>query len=167
MPSRYDVDTSQFPVVFSVMFDDMDLGEFDRMIGRYYDYVLARNEPYVSIIDARELHKIPPARVRRIIAEQRRRAMGLGVGRLIRGFAVITTNRLLNSVVSVVDWVAPLTNSWTVAATKEDAVAWAYERLRSTGSMPPPARSGVVASPNAAPLDPAAGERDPSDPRRR
>jgi len=125
----YDVDDSMFPIVRTYLDDRMDLAELDRMIARYYDMVIERGEPYVSVVDAREVRTIPTARMRRVIGDQRRRAADRGVDRLIRGIAVVTSNPLLHSTLSVVEWIAPLATTWTVTETPDEAIAWALKRL--------------------------------------
>lgn len=129
MAIRYDVDDSMFPIVRTFLDDRMDLVELEKMIARYYDLVLERGEPYVSVVDAREVRTIPTSRMRRVIGDQRRRAADRGVDRLIRGIAVVTSNKLLHSTLAVVEWIAPLSTTWTVAATPDEAIAWARVRL--------------------------------------
>lgn len=129
MAPRYHVDLSRFPIVRTTLSDGMDLGRFEQMLVEYYDAVIARGEPYVSVIDARDLHAIPGAKVRKVIADQRRRAMERGVDRLMLGYAAITSNRFLRSTIAVIDWVSPIAGTWTIVETPEEAITWAESVL--------------------------------------
>lgn len=94
---------------------------------------LARNEPHVCIMDAREVH-MPAACLRQRYSEWLRENEA-ALRRWTLGTAYICQTPAVQMMVSVMRHVARMTMPFVVTATMPPAAAWAAERFQEVGLL--------------------------------
>lgn len=90
--------------------------------------VVARDQPFVSLVDARRLTSAPSAKVRRTIADWENLNAERG-SRFNRGVVVVTESALVRGAMTALQWLSPPRVPTTYEATIEAGESWARARL--------------------------------------
>ncbi len=97
-----------------------------------YDRLLARREPFVSLVDMRPCRTMPGADVRKAIAD-----WGLRIAdereRWVVGVAFVVTHPLVRAALAVVHWQAPPRQPTRVCSDPQEALDFLVERLSLNG----------------------------------
>lgn len=97
-----------------------------------YGRLLAREQPFVSLVDMRPCLHVPSARVRKRIAEWGVRIADQRA-RYVVGVAFVVTSPLLRAALSAVHFVARPRQPTIVVANEEDALRFLAARLAAHG----------------------------------
>jgi hypothetical protein len=124
------VDGSLWPLLVVKLSRSCTMQELDVYLAERAAY-LARCQPHVCIVDAREVH-MPPACLRQRYTEWLREHEA-PLRRWMLGTAYITVSPAVKMMVSVIRHFAPLTTPFVITGTLQPAAAWAAERFQEVG----------------------------------
>src|SRR5690606_32089225 len=93
--------------------------------------IVARREPYASLVDARESHGVSPAQRQRQAEWIKRHEVDLR--KYCLGNAYVITSALARLSINVVNILKPMPAPQTVVPTVEAGAAWVAERLEAAG----------------------------------
>lgn len=136
------LDVSQFPVVVTTLVDAMEEAELSSYLDDFLAKTVAKRQPFVSIVDATQLHAMPSARARRTIADWENRHAEEG-SRYNLGVAVISESALIRGAMTALQWLSPPRVPTVFVPTMEKAYAFAGERLATVGVRLPAGRGAA------------------------
>jgi PAS domain-containing protein len=126
------IDTSRFPVVVHRWLT-ADLDEEDvRLIHEALDGILARGEPFATIVDGSRLDRLPPAPISRAL-ERWVEVNEEAVTRLSLGTATIARTVIARGVARWVLHQRRVKTQGTVVRSYEEAITWCVARLKTRG----------------------------------
>lgn len=130
--------TTHWPLVFSRLPERVELATLDAYFERFEREVLARAEPFASVLDMTPLSHLPAARTRQRAVEwsQEFEAAGLLWN---RGTALVTPNPIARAVMTSLHWLVPPKIPTTYEPDLPHAIRWAVGRLSAAGLAVGPA----------------------------
>lgn len=124
------VDGSLWPLLVVKLSRSCTMQELETYLAERAGY-LARCQPHVCIVDAREVH-LPAACLRQRYTEWLREYEA-PLRRWTLGSAYITVSPAVQMMVSVIRHFAPMTTPFVITGTLAPAAAWAAERFQEVG----------------------------------
>jgi hypothetical protein len=131
MRGGFVIDESAFPLVFINVSEGAEVAQLEEFFAAY-ERMLARNEPFANVTDVSRVRSRPNALVRQRLAEWTR-SIESRVVRLSKADARIVNNALIRGAMTAIGWLHqhPVKQEWF--SNREEAVAWAIERLEDAG----------------------------------
>ncbi|NUO53021.1 MAG: hypothetical protein HOV80_29595 [Polyangiaceae bacterium] len=131
MRGGFEIDESAFPLVFINVAEGADVAQLEQFFAAY-ERMLSRNEPFVNVTDVSRVRARPDALVRKRLAEWTR-SIEPRVVRLSKGDARVVDNALIRGAMTAISWLHqhPVKQEWF--GNRDEAVAWAIERLEEAG----------------------------------
>lgn len=135
MPGVFEVSDVHFPIVVTTYPFRMSLAALPAYHAEY-ERVLAREQPFVSLVDMRPCVEMPDADVRRAMAEWGDRVAEARM-RWVLGVSFVVTNPLVRGALTAVHWQTPPRQPTVVVSTPTEGLAFLLERLATAGIDPP------------------------------
>jgi hypothetical protein len=134
----------QWPVVIMVLADGATKQEYVGVLDAVAKHVEALHMPFVTITDSRRVRSIPPADVRRYIADWM--AAHAKTTRAV-GAVTIIDSALMRGALTALYWVFTPPTPQGVARDWSEAHAWAMERFRANHVPVPPNVANMLEPP--------------------
>ena len=127
MTARALVDESKWPRVYVTWpSEPMEDEAFEACV-MAMSALVARNQPYVIIHDARRAQRPTPRQ--RAFAAERQKQDAEGTRRLLRGVALVTSSPLIAGVLTAVNWIFPPSYPQKTFSTLTAAEEWTTAQL--------------------------------------
>lgn len=142
MGGGFEIDESAFPLVFINVAEGAEVRQLEEFFAAY-ERMLARNEPFANVTDVSRVRERPNAVVRKRLAEWTR-SIESRVIRLSKGDARVVDNALIRGAMTAISWLHqhPVKQQWF--GNRDEAIAWAIERLVEAGVHVPAAVASRV-----------------------
>ncbi len=143
MRGGFEIDESAFPLVFINVSEGAEVAQLEEFFAAY-ERMLARNQPFANVTDVSRVRARPNALVRQRLAEWTR-SIEPRVVRLSKGDARVVDNALIRGAMTAISWLHqhPVKQEWF--SNREEATAWAIQRLEEAGVSIPAAVQRRVA----------------------
>jgi hypothetical protein len=135
------VEDKAWPFVISVVSPDASAAFFERYFVKIIE-IAERRQPWVHLVDIRQVVKLPDARVRNLLAENSKKLDPLSA-KYNMGTATIISSTLARGVLTAIHWINPPAYPWLVPATPEEGVEYLRGQLIKAG-MPVPAQMSAT-----------------------
>lgn len=142
--AAFQVSEEHFPIVVTTYPRRMTLGALPAYQAEY-ERLLAREQPFVSLVDMRPCVEMPDADVRKSMAEWGDRVAEARM-RWVLGVAFVVVNPLVRGALTAVHWQAPPRQPTVVVSSPPEGLDFLLERLATAGLEPPPTLDALRAS---------------------
>ena len=130
-------DRSRWPLVVFTSRRALSESDFESYLAEY-DRLLAREERYAAIFDAREAKPLDVKLVKRQAQWMEQNAAALK--RLNVGIAFVIPSPLIRGVLRAILWMRPMPQPYNVCEAMPQALDWATRRMRQNGLRVPELR---------------------------
>ncbi len=130
------------PLITFAFRDHVSDREFDEYLA-FYDRLVARNEPWVSLFDAREVRPLESKQVWRQADWIKRNAAALR--KLNLGIAFVIPSPVIRGVLKAILWLQPLPQPHVVVANMSAGYGWCELQLKAGGLAMPKLRADADA----------------------
>jgi hypothetical protein len=136
-----EVEDKAWPFVISVVPPDASAEFFERYFVKLRA-LAGREQPWVHIVDIRQVVKLPDAKVRNLLAENSKLLDPLSK-KYNLGTATLMKSALARGVLTAIHWINPPVYPWAVVATPEEGVEYLRGCLIKAG-LPVPAQMSAT-----------------------
>jgi hypothetical protein len=136
------IEDKAWPFVVSVVEPQASAAFFERYFVRIIE-IAERKEPWVHLVDIRQVVKLPDAKVRNLLAASSKKLDPLSA-RYNVGTATVISSTLARGVLTAIHWINPPAYPWSVSATPEDGVEYLRGCLVKAGLQAPAQMSATL-----------------------
>jgi hypothetical protein len=130
--ARINLSVEQWPLVVTTMVNDISDAEYETYLSDFEARVIARREPFASLVDASRQTKAPTATQRQRLVTWQRENAPISIPYVVC-VAMVIDNAIVRGAMTALHWVFPPQSPTKIVARYEDALAYCVESLRAAG----------------------------------